>query len=139
MPSKVKFEFGEGEIVAMMQNGENDQYDGNIERGLVMQPGDDVEVSVQSSGEEEDQGSGYDDDRVSLGGYKNSEWYLFGAAVPKTEVIFICQVVVLYIVILTCIVNLSLKNGDSNLWTALLSSSLGIMLPQPTLTSKKKQ
>jgi hypothetical protein len=66
-----------------------------------------------------------------------SNWKLFGRILPKNEVIFICQVVILYIVIITCIANLSLRNGDSNLWTALLSSSLGIMLPQPTLSTRK--
>jgi len=66
------------------------------------------------------------------------QWQLFGKTVPKNEVIFICQVVILYIIILTCIVNLSLGNGDSNLWTALLSSSLGIMLPAPTLSRRRR-
>lgn len=68
-----------------------------------------------------------------------SKWPLFGTLVPKNEVIFICQVVILYIVIITCIINLSLKNGDSNLWVALLSSSLGIMLPQPTISQSHKK
>lgn len=68
-----------------------------------------------------------------------SKWPLFGTLVPKNEVIFICQVVILYIVIITCIINLSLKNGDSNMWVALLSSSLGIMLPQPTISQKNKK
>ena len=68
----------------------------------------------------------------------NSNWLIFGRLLPKNEVIFICQVVILYIVIITCIVNLSMRNGDSNLWTALLSSSLGIMLPQPTLSTRKQ-
>ena len=66
------------------------------------------------------------------------DWRLFGKNVPKNEVIFICQVVILYVIILTCIVNLSLGNGDSNLWTALLSSSLGIMLPAPSLSSRRR-
>ena len=70
-------------------------------------------------------------------GTSTSNWKLFGRILPKNEVIFICQVVILYIVIITCIANLSLRNGDSNLWTALLSSSLGIMLPQPTLSTRK--
>ena len=67
-----------------------------------------------------------------------SQWEIFGRIIPKNEVIFICQVVILYIVILTCIVNLSLGNGDSNLWTALLSSSMGIMLPAPTLSKRRR-
>ena len=67
-----------------------------------------------------------------------SQWEIFGRIVPKDEVIFICQVLILYIVIIACIVNLSLLNGDSNLWTALLSSSLGIMLPPPTLSRRRR-
>jgi len=65
------------------------------------------------------------------------QWRLFGQTIPKNEAIFICQVVILYIIIITCIVNLSISNGDSNLWTALLSSSLGIMLPAPTLSRRR--
>ena len=70
---------------------------------------------------------------------KDSNWKLFGKFVPRNEIVFICQVVILYIVILTCIVNLSIGNGDSNLWTALLSSSLGLMLPAPSFSKSKTQ
>ena len=74
-------------------------------------------------------------DRIS---YRSSHWHLFGRIVPKNELIFLSQVFILYIVIISCIVNLSLNIGESNMWTALLSSSLGIMLPQPTLSKKNK-
>ena len=60
-----------------------------------------------------------------------------GRSVSKSEVVFCTQVILLYIVVLTCIVNLSIQNGDSNLWTVLLSSSLGYILPNPTLKKKK--
>ena len=65
-------------------------------------------------------------------------WQCFGYRVPKSETVYFTQVVLLYIVILTCIVNLSIQNGDSNLWTALLSSSLGYILPNPTLKKNKQ-
>ena len=68
---------------------------------------------------------------------ETQQWKFFGQVVPKTEVIFFCQVIILYIVIIACIINLSLRNGDSNLYTALLSSSLGIILPSPSLTRRK--
>ena len=54
----------------------------------------------------------------------------------KAEMIVACQIVILYVVIIACILNLSFHNGDSNLWTALLSSSLGLMLPGPATTFK---
>ena len=46
---------------------------------------------------------------------------------------FSVQVVVLYTVILISINNLTIVRDNSNLWTALLSSSLGYLLPSPTL------
>ena len=63
----------------------------------------------------------------------STPWYIFGTACPKEEIVFLCQVVVLYTVILISIYNLTTGRGDSNLWTALLSSSLGYLLPNPTL------
>ena len=63
----------------------------------------------------------------------STPWHIFGTACPKEEIVFLCQVVVLYTVILISIYNLTTGHGDSNLWTALLSSSLGYLLPNPTL------
>lgn len=65
------------------------------------------------------------------------QWPLFGKHVPRSEISFFAQVIIVYIVIITSIVNLSLHNGDSNLWTALLSSGLGYLLPSPKLKSYK--
>lgn len=60
-------------------------------------------------------------------------WECFGKKIPKTEIVYLSQVFIIYLVIITCILNLSLKNGDSNLWTALLSSCLGYILPSPKI------
>ncbi len=76
-----------------------------------------------------------DSDNVSE---NHSNWRIFGTKLPKNEIVYGCQVVMLYIVIIVCLVNLSIGNGDSNLWTALLSSSLGYMLPAPTLKAIKR-
>ena len=53
--------------------------------------------------------------------------------VPKEEIVFFCQVIILYTVIVVSIYNLTVGHGDSTLWTALLSSSLGYLLPNPSL------
>ena len=63
-------------------------------------------------------------------------WTVFGQSIPKAEIVFFAQIFVLYTVIAFSIYNLSTERGDSNLWTALLSSSLGYMLPNPTLKHK---
>ena len=64
----------------------------------------------------------------------SSRWNIFGRKFPKSEVVFFMQVVLIYIVVVTAIVNLSInKDDEGKLWTALLSSSLGYLLPNPTL------
>ena len=62
-----------------------------------------------------------------------TNWNVFGNKIPKEEFTFFAQVVLIYIVCITCIINLSIGNGNSNLWTSLLSSSLGYILPSPKL------
>ena len=60
-------------------------------------------------------------------------WHTLGTECPKGEIVFLCQVVVLYTVIVVSIYNLTVGHGDSTLWTALLSSSLGYLLPNPSM------
>ena len=63
----------------------------------------------------------------------SADWNIFGFKAPKSEIVFATQVILLYIVVITSIVNLSILNGESTLWTALLSSCIGYLLPNPTL------
>ena len=60
-------------------------------------------------------------------------WHLFGTECPKEEIVFLCQVVILYTVIVVSIYNLTVGHGNSTLLTALLSSSLGYLLPNPSM------
>jgi Trk-type K+ transport system membrane component len=71
-------------------------------------------------------------------GSDHSHWHLFGRRHPKSEIVFFFQVVLIYIVVITAIVNLSLNTDNSKLWTALLSSSIGYLLPAPSLKENKK-
>ena len=53
---------------------------------------------------------------------------------PRPEVVFISQILVIYIVIGVSLFNLTTGNGDGNegkLWIVLLSSCLGYLLPNP--------
>ena len=63
----------------------------------------------------------------------SSRRHIFGTDCPKSEIVFLCQVFVLYTVIVVSIYNLTFGGTDSNLWTALLNSSLGYLLPNPSL------
>ena len=66
-------------------------------------------------------------------------WKVCGHIMSKSQVVYFSQIVLLYTIIITCIINLSLKNGDSNLWTALLSSSIGYILPAPKIKKNQKK
>ena len=57
----------------------------------------------------------------------------FEKKIYKAEIAFVFQVIILYIVIITCIINLSLRNGTSELWVSPLSYSLGCILPSPKI------
>ena len=60
-------------------------------------------------------------------------WHMFGRRVPRSEIVFCCQTLLVYVVAVTSLVNITLSNGPLNLWIALLSSSLGYLLPHPSL------
>lgn len=68
---------------------------------------------------------------------ENQEWNLFGYHIPKMEVVFFSQIFILYVVIITCLINLSLQNGDVELWCSFLSASIGYLLPNPSLKRDK--
>lgn len=53
-------------------------------------------------------------------------------------VVFISQIALLFIVVITSLVNLSLEHGNTNLWTMVLTSCLGYMLPNPRLKAAKE-
>lgn len=63
----------------------------------------------------------------------NKSWVLMGTKAPKSQIVFFAQIIVIYFVIGVSLVNLSIGNGDSNLWSALLCSSFGYLLPSPSL------
>lgn len=52
-------------------------------------------------------------------------------------VIFISQVCLLFVVVITALINLSLDHGNTNLWTMVLTSCLGYMMPNPHLKATK--
>lgn len=62
---------------------------------------------------------------------------LMGKKIPKSEIVYFCEMIVVYIIIITLIVNLSLSNGSSELWISLLSSAIGYLLPNPSLRQEK--
>lgn len=56
---------------------------------------------------------------------------------PRAEVKYFCQIFIIFIVVVVCLYNLTAKTGNDTLWTALLGSSIGYLLPNPNI--KRKQ
>ena len=65
------------------------------------------------------------------------EWTLFGNKFSRTALVFLCQVIILYISILTCFVNLTVCNSPNELWITVLGLSLGTILPSPKVRKSK--
>lgn len=69
----------------------------------------------------------------------STDWVMFGNHFPRSEVRFFAQVVILYVVIITCLANLSVGNTNhESLWISLLCSCIGYLLPSPHISSKSK-
>lgn len=53
-------------------------------------------------------------------------------------ILFITQITIVSIVIIVSLINLTLNVGNKNLWTIILTSSLGYLMPNPKLKICKK-
>lgn len=62
----------------------------------------------------------------------NSTWKLFGKNIPKSEIVFFSQIIIIYTIILVSVVNLSLMNGEKSLWLSLIGICVGSILPSPS-------
>lgn len=74
---------------------------------------------------------------VECNSRSSSKWHMFGNTLPRSEIIFFVQVILVYIVVIVSIVNLTIGCAEDKLWIALLSSSIGYILPSPTLKFNK--
>jgi len=69
---------------------------------------------------------------------EEDNWIFMGRKLPQSEIVYFTQVIILYVIILTSIINLSLRTGLDELWTTLLCSSIGYLLPNPDIRRMKK-
>lgn len=69
----------------------------------------------------------------------SGKWSFFCQKLPRVEVVYFTQVLLIYFVVLACVVNLSLGLENQALWSSLLSGCLGYLLPSPSFSNKRKQ
>lgn len=67
---------------------------------------------------------------------KSTVWNIFGHSLSRKTVVYFSQIILVYIVAITSLVNLTLNKEKSQIWIALLSSCIGYILPSPTLDFK---
>ena len=60
-------------------------------------------------------------------------WKCCGDKIPKNEIVYLLQIIILYTIILVCMFNLSYKKENKDIWIALLSYCLGCLLPSPVI------
>ena len=65
-------------------------------------------------------------------------WKFCGSKFPKEEIIYFCQVLMVYIVMITSIVNLCISDTNTCTWSSLVSGNFGNQLPNPPISKKKE-
>jgi hypothetical protein len=64
-------------------------------------------------------------------------WLTACGKLPKEEVVYFSQVIVVLIVVIACIVNLSFGDAKNDtLWSSMLSGCVGYLLPAPKIGKK---
>jgi hypothetical protein len=70
----------------------------------------------------------------------NEAWTSCSSKIPKNEVVYFCQVILIYAIAVTCLINLSLGDKENNsLWWSLLSGCVGYILPSPRIEKRKDE
>ena len=67
----------------------------------------------------------------------SERWKFCGSKFPKEELIYFCQVFIVYIVVISSIVNMCICDRNTCLWSSLVSGSVGYLLPNPSIKRKE--
>ena len=64
-------------------------------------------------------------------------WKILGKKIPREEIVYFCQIFIIFVVVAVSLFNISRGHSSESLWVSLLSSCLGYVLPSPKLNNKK--
>ena len=65
-------------------------------------------------------------------------WMFYGTKFSKEDIIYFCQVLMVYIVVITSIVKLCISDTNNCLWSSLVGGSVGYLLSSPSISKKKE-
>ena len=60
-------------------------------------------------------------------------WNILGTSLPRSEVVFLSQMLIVCIIVIASIYNLSVGEEKTSLWLSLLTSSCSYLIPPPQL------
>jgi hypothetical protein len=55
----------------------------------------------------------------------------------QKQVIYYCQVIAIYIIVVACLINLSIGSDKDTVWASMLSACIGYLLPSPKFKQQK--
>lgn len=63
----------------------------------------------------------------------SSLWVTCCGQVPRSQIVFLVQVVIAYIVIIVSLINITITTENTCLWATLASGTIGYLLPSPSI------
>lgn len=72
----------------------------------------------------------------SSGDQRSRLWNFLGQKVPREEIVFFSQIILIYAVVITSLINITKGVEPLNLWISILSASVGYLLPNPSIKRK---
>lgn len=80
-----------------------------------------------------------DEENQSSSDQHSRLWQILGQRVPREEIVFFSQIVLIYAVVITALINITRGLEPINLWISILSASVGYLLPNPSIKQKDNQ
>jgi hypothetical protein len=68
---------------------------------------------------------------------QSNVWVTCCGRVHRDQVVFLCQVVIAYLVIIISLINITISSENTCLWATLASGTIGYLLPSPSFTHER--
>ena len=66
-----------------------------------------------------------------------SKWQLCCSSVYKSEVVFFCQILFLFTILIFSMVQITIKANNIEIYFSLISTIIGVLIPQPKMSKSE--
>ena len=71
---------------------------------------------------------------------RSSKFWRFGKKIfPSSEIRYLCSIILIYLVIISSLINLSIGTDIREIWLTLLSACIGVVTPSPDILINGKR